>query len=48
MHLGIVFLLAVLGRRGSRDNGGIDNRASRNADAFAVQIEVDRIEYLAS
>jgi hypothetical protein len=46
MRLGIAFLLAVLGRRGSRDDGGIHNRARRDANAFAVQISIHRIEYL--
>jgi hypothetical protein len=48
MHLGIAFLLAVLGRPRSRDDGGINNRAGGDANALAIQIEVDRIEYLAA
>jgi hypothetical protein len=32
MHPGIAFLLAVPGRRGSRDDGGINNRAPGNAN----------------
>jgi len=41
-------LLAVLGRRGSRDDGGINNRAPGYANAFAVQIPIHRIEYLSA
>jgi hypothetical protein len=48
MHLGIAFLLAVLGLPRSRDDGGINYRAGRDANALAIQIEVDRIEYLAA
>ena len=48
LHRGIAFLLAVPGRRGSRDDGGINNRASGNANTFAVQIPIHRIEELAA
>ena len=43
MHLGIAFLLAVLGRPRSRDDGGINNRAGGDANALAIQILVHGI-----
>jgi len=48
VHLGIALFLAVLGRRRSRDNRGIDDGARADADALARQVEIHRIEYLAA
>jgi integrase len=48
MHLRIAFLLAVLGRRQSRDNGSADDGARADADALARQAETCRVEYLAA
>src|SRR5208283_2728737 len=48
MHLRIALLLAVLGRRRSRNDGGIDDRAGGDANALAVQIQIYRVQYLAA
>jgi len=41
MHLGIALAFLVLGRTGRVDDGGIDNRALAQRQAFVLQVVVD-------
>jgi hypothetical protein len=48
MHLGVALLLLVLGRGWRGDDGGINNRAGRDANPLAIQVEVHNVEHLAT
>src|ERR1700687_5636779 len=45
MHLRIAFLLAVLRRTWSVNNGRIDNGAGGDLDATALEMKVDRLQH---
>lgn len=47
-HLGGALLLAVIGRGGCGDDRRIHDRAGRDAQALAAQIQIHCVQYLAA
>src|SRR5271163_5311116 len=45
MHLGVACAGRVLGRRRRMEDGRVHNRARADADAAALQIDVDRLQH---
>lgn len=46
MHFRIALAFLVLGRAGRVDDGGVDNRASTQRQAFVLQVVVDDFQDL--